>query len=32
MKDGKSNVVAYDLREGTYIIPKGRGRRICGTG
>ncbi len=22
MKDGKPNLVTYDLREGTYIIPK----------
>jgi hypothetical protein len=22
MKDGKPNLVNYDLREGTYIIPK----------
>ena len=32
MKDGKPNLVTYDLREGTYIIPKDHGHRICGTG
>ena len=31
MKDGKPNLVTYDLREGTYIIPEDHGQRICGT-
>jgi hypothetical protein len=29
MKDGELHVVAYDLREGTYVIPTGHEGRMC---
>ena len=32
MRDGKPNLINYDLRDGTYIIPKVMDNGLCRTG